>query len=115
MRAINKSHTRENVRKVYYIHFAGRGGFETSTYARNIRQTERARGITDQPRNRGPNLVCVCCFCCFLFALLLIVLGTEALCGAKERNREVSETRTQKVQKYNINAGGMGVDRVEWG
>ena len=50
-----------------------------------------------------------------MFSLLLIVLATEALCAAKERNREVSETRTQKVQRYNINAGWMGVDRVDGG
>ena len=41
------------------------------------------------------------------------MLATEALCAAKERNREVSETRTQKVQRYNINAGWIGVNRVE--
>ena len=43
------------------------------------------------------------------------MLATEALCAAKERNREVSETRTQKVKRYNINAGWMGVDRLERG
>ena len=50
-----------------------------------------------------------------MFSLLLIVLATEALCAAKERNREVSETRTQKVQRYNNNAGWMWVDRVDGG
>jgi len=39
--AIDKRNTRENIRKVYYIHFAGPGGVETSTYAIKIRQKER--------------------------------------------------------------------------
>ena len=38
---IKKGNARENIRKVYYIHIAGRGGVETITYAINIRQKER--------------------------------------------------------------------------
>ena len=41
MRGIDKRNAKENVGMVYYIHFAGRGGDETITYVRNIRQKER--------------------------------------------------------------------------
>ena len=39
---IDNRTTSDNVRKVYYIFVAGRGGAKTNTYARNIRrQSER--------------------------------------------------------------------------
>ena len=53
MRVIDKGNSSENIRKVYYIHVAWRGGVETSTYAINIRNTPE-RHQKESERNNTP-------------------------------------------------------------